>query len=156
GTGKGEPRGCSAGGDRERGGAARHNEEDLAMEVPGRYERMRVLGRGSFGAVTLVKDNRDSKLYAMKTLNWGEKSEDRELALDEVRLLRWLKHPCILSLYDTFLSTDGRLVCLTTTYCESGDLAKIIKHASKTKSYLGEKTVLCWFAQASRVRDDGG
>lgn len=65
----------------------------------------------------------------------------------QVRLLKWLKHPSILTLYDTFLSTDGRLVCLTTTYCESGDLAKIIKHASKTKTLLGEKTVLGWFAQ---------
>ncbi|CAM9988514.1 unnamed protein product, partial [Discosporangium mesarthrocarpum] len=133
-------------GERDRGGL-RYGEEDLPMEVPGRYERMRVLGRGSFGAVTLVKDSRDSKLYAMKTLNWGERPEERDLALSEVRLLRWLKHPCTLTLYDMFLSTDGRLVCLTTTYCESGDLAKIIKHASKTKSYIGEKTVLMWFAQ---------
>lgn len=54
------------------------------MEVPGRYERMRVLGRGSFGAVTLVKDNRDSKLYAMKTLNCAEKLEERGTAMAEV------------------------------------------------------------------------
>lgn len=65
----------------------------------------------------------------------------------QVRLLKWLKHPCVLTLFDVFLSADCRLVCLTTTYCESGDLAKIIKHASKTKSLLGEKTVLGWFAQ---------
>lgn len=50
-------------------------------------------------------------------------------------------------LSDTFLSVDGRLVCLTTTYCESGDLAKIIKHAAKMKTLLGEKTVLGWFVQ---------
>lgn len=65
----------------------------------------------------------------------------------QVRLLKWLKHPCVLTLFDVFLSADSRLVCLTTTYCESGDLAKIIKHAAKTKSLLGEKTVLGWFAQ---------
>ena len=67
----------------------------------------------------------------------------------QVRLLKWLKHPIILSLFDTFLSTDGRLVCLTTTYCESGDLAKIVKHSSRTNSLLGEKTVLGWFAQVT-------
>lgn len=55
------------------------------MEVSGRYERMRVLGRGSFGAVTLVKDNRDSKLYAMKTLNCADKLEERVTAMAEVR-----------------------------------------------------------------------
>lgn len=67
----------------------------------------------------------------------------------QVRLLKWLKHPSILSLFDTFLSTDGRLVCLTTTYCESGDLAKIVKHSSRTNSLLGEKTVLGWFTQVT-------
>lgn len=60
-------------------------EEELPMEVPGRYEKMRVLGRGSFGAVTLVKDNRDSKLYAMKTLNCADKLEERVTAMAEVR-----------------------------------------------------------------------
>lgn len=54
------------------------------MEVPGRYEKMRVLGRGSFGAVTLVKDHRDSKLYAMKTLNCADKLEERVTAMAEV------------------------------------------------------------------------
>lgn len=71
----------------------------------------------------------------------------QHVALVQVRLLKWLKHPSIVSLFDTFLSTDGRLVCLTTTYCESGDLAKIVKHSSRTKSLLGEKTVLGWFTQ---------
>ena len=70
--------------------------------------------------------------------------------IPQVRLLKWLKHPCVLTLFDVFLSADGRLVCLTTTYCESGDLAKIVKHAAKTKSLLGEKTVLGWFAQVRR------
>lgn len=59
-------------------------EEELPMEVSGRYEKMRVLGRGSFGAVTLVKDNRDSKLYAMKTLNCADKLEERVTAMAEV------------------------------------------------------------------------
>ena len=40
-------------------------------------------------------------------------------------------------------------MCLTTTYCESGDLAKIVKHSSRTNSLLGEKTVLGWFAQVN-------
>eukprot|EP00903_Cladosiphon_okamuranus_P006923 g6738.t1 len=145
--------GGGAGVERERttcttsGTGFKMGEEELPMEVPGRYEKMRVLGRGSFGAVTLVKDHRDSKLYAMKTLNCADKLEERETAMAEVRLLKWLKHPCVLTLFDVFLSADSRLVCLTTTYCESGDLAKIVKHAAKTKSLLGEKTVLGWFAQ---------
>eukprot|EP00904_Undaria_pinnatifida_P004500 jgi/Undpi1/14050/HiC_scaffold_9.g03701.m1 len=147
GGGGGGGAGGGGGLERERTSGVRVGDEEIPMEVSGRYERMRVLGRGSFGAVTLVKDNRDSKLYAMKTLNCADKLEERVTAMAEVRLLKWLKHPSIVSLFDTFLSTDGRLVCLTTTYCESGDLAKIVKHSSRTNSLLGEKTVLGWFAQ---------
>jgi Protein kinase domain len=100
-------------------------EETLPQEVLGRYEKMRVLGRGSFGAVTLVKDGRDSRLHAMKTLAWGEQSDQKAQALEEVRLMRILRHPCIVSLSDVFVSADARLVCLTMTYCESGDLGKV-------------------------------
>lgn len=71
--------------ERERNSALRLGDEELLMEVPGRYEKMRVLGRGSFGAVTLVKDNRDSKLYAMKTLNCADKLEERVTAMAEVK-----------------------------------------------------------------------
>lgn len=70
--------------ERERSSGFRIGDEEIAMEVPGRYERMRVLGRGSFGAVTLVKDHRDSKLYAMKTLNCADKLEERQTAMAEV------------------------------------------------------------------------
>lgn len=70
--------------ERERSSGVRVGEEEIPMEVAGRYERMRVLGRGSFGAVTLVKDNRDSKLYAMKTLNCADKLEERVTAMAEV------------------------------------------------------------------------
>lgn len=94
-------------------------------EEQGRYERMRVLGRGAFGAVTLVKDSTDSHLYAMKTLNWSEKEETRKAAMVEISLLRKLKHPFVVNLYDTFVSSDGRLVCMAMTYCESGDLSKV-------------------------------
>lgn len=90
-----EPTAASAGGgggaskagggsERERTSGYKVGEEELSLEVPGRYERMRVLGRGSFGAVTLVKDNRDSKLYAMKTLNCADKPEERVTAMAEV------------------------------------------------------------------------
>lgn len=86
GGGGGSRAGGGGGGglERERTSGVRVGEEEIPMEVSGRYERMRVLGRGSFGAVTLVKDNRDSKLYAMKTLNCADKLEERVTAMAEV------------------------------------------------------------------------
>lgn len=84
GGGGGGGAGGGGGLERERTSGVRVGDEEIPMEVSGRYERMRVLGRGSFGAVTLVKDNRDSKLYAMKTLNCADKLEERVTAMAEV------------------------------------------------------------------------
>ncbi|KAG5177374.1 kinase-like domain-containing protein [Tribonema minus] len=109
---------------------------------------MRVLGRGAFGAVTLVKDIRDSRLYAIKTLPWGDREDLRTAALAEVSLMRQLRHPFLVTLVDAFISVDGRLVCLAMTYCESGDLAKVIEHARKRSAPLAEKQVVSWFCQA--------
>lgn len=101
---------AGAGVERERttcttsGSGYKVGEEELPMEVPGRYEKMRVLGRGSFGAVTLVKDHRDSKLYAMKTLNCADKLEERETAMAEVRALRSV----VYRTYSTSLVDGGR------------------------------------------------
>lgn len=49
----------------------------LGTEVEGMYEKMRVLGRGSFGTVMLVKDTKYHKLYAMKTMKYlGKKNPE--------------------------------------------------------------------------------
>jgi serine/threonine protein kinase len=49
---------------------------ELEVEEDGVYERMRPLGRGSFGTVSLVKDSRDGKLYALKAVKYDANQKE--------------------------------------------------------------------------------
>jgi len=115
-------------------------------EDSGQYERLRKLGAGAFGAVVLVKDMRNNRLYAMKVLTISDDKDGRR-NLQEVKLLKMMQHPTIVQLHDVFLSRDRKLLCLVMTYCESGDLAQIVKEARHARRPLPERTLLGWFAQ---------
>lgn len=66
------------------------------------YETIRLLGRGAFGDVNLVKITGEQKLYAMKTI-FSEKESGMTQTLLEVRFLRANRHPCIIDVYDVFI-----------------------------------------------------
>ena len=70
------------------------------------YETIRLLGRGSFGDVNLVKNIDDNKLYANKTI-FCERETDMRDVLREMRFLRTNRHPCIIDIHDGFITTQG-------------------------------------------------
>ena len=90
------------------------------------YEVTRLLGRGAFGEVSLAKNKEDNKLFAIKTMLCVQ---DRNLqeALMEVRYLRLNRHACIIDICDGFLTDKtAKVLHITMSYCEAGDLGKII------------------------------
>lgn len=91
----------------------------------------------------LVKDVTTNRLYAMKSIVTPE-SEAEDAAIQEVHILRTLKHPCIVDLQEVFVSPDMKLLSLVLTYCESGDLAKAISNAHKTNTPLPEAQIMRW------------
>lgn len=118
----------------------------LAPEPPNVYDRMRPLGAGAFGTVMLVKDQTTNKLYAMKNIVTPEPGSE-DVVLQEVHILRTLKHPCIVELQAVFVSQDVKLLSIVLTYCESGDLAKVICNAQKTNTPVPEAQIIRWFVQ---------
>ena len=110
------------------------------------YETIRLLGRGSFGDVNLVKTVEDSRLYAMKTI-FTEKEIDMDDTLREVRYLRMNRHPCIIEVHDGFMTSQPRMLHIVMPYCESGDLDAIIKTAKKNKTNISEEKILRWVVQ---------
>lgn len=91
----------------------------------------------------LVKDLTMNRLYAMKNIVTPEPGFE-DVALQEVHILRTLKHPCIVDLQAVFVSPDMKLLSLVLTYCESGDLAKAITNAHKTETPLPEAQIVRW------------
>ena len=74
------------------------------------FELMRVIGKGSFGKVTLVRKKTDGKLYAMKVLAKQNiiKRKQVEHTKTERNVLGKLNHPFIVKLHYAF-QTDIKL-----------------------------------------------
>ena len=83
------------------------------------YETTRLLGRGAFGEVNLVKNKEDNKLFAIKTMLCVEQS-DLQDALMEVRYLRLNRHACIIDICDVF-QQEAQLECLGVADIEVDD-----------------------------------
>uniref|UniRef100_A0A914WAL0 non-specific serine/threonine protein kinase n=1 Tax=Plectus sambesii TaxID=2011161 RepID=A0A914WAL0_9BILA len=107
------------------------------------YEKIRVVGKGAFGAAILYRRKDDDSLVILKEINMHDLSGlERQLALNEVSVLSQLDHPHIVSYYDSF-EEDGVLM-IEMEYAEGGTLAQFL---SKRESRLEEREILHMFQQ---------
>jgi NIMA (never in mitosis gene a)-related kinase len=116
---------------------------------------MKRLGRGAFGSVYLMKSKLESSMYAMKVVKF-ESLSDKEAANKEIKLLVMLQHPFLTLLNDLYTSNEGKTINILISYCDGGDLSKIIKaernrvHSNDsitTKGFTGTN-ILKWFGMA--------
>ena len=86
------------------------------------FELIRVIGKGSFGKVTLVRKKSDDKLYAMKVLSKPNivKRKQVEHTRTERRILGTISHPFIVKLHYAF-QTDKKLYFVL-DYAAGGEL----------------------------------
>ncbi|XP_023571523.1 serine/threonine-protein kinase Nek4 isoform X5 [Octodon degus] len=109
------------------------------------YCYVRVVGRGSYGEVTLVKHRRDGKQYVIKKLNLrNTTSRERQAAEQEAQLLSQLKHPNIVTYKESWEGGDG-LLYIVMGFCEGGDLYRKLKE--QKGQLLPERQVVEWFVQ---------
>jgi len=116
------------------------------IKVNDKYETIRLLGRGSFGEVLLIKNLEDSKLYANKAQFCDSENKVLE-ALEEVRFLRRHRHPCIIDITDCFIIAQPRVLNIVMQYCETGDLSVVISSNKTKKSFVPEKQISKWLMQ---------
>jgi serum/glucocorticoid-regulated kinase 3 len=96
------------------------------------FELMRVIGKGSFGKVTLVRKKSDNRLYAMKVLAKQNiiKRKQVEHTKTERSVLGRLNHPFIVKLHFAF-QTDIKLYFVL-DYAAGGEL---FFHLSRMKKF---------------------
>lgn len=123
------------------------------MPLARRYERVRELGRGSFGTVWLVRRRCDRRLFAMKTLELpplcsrDEKDlAERRQALREVEILQSLESPYLVRYHETLLvpateQQERSELHIFTEYCDAGDLASHLRKAGRPGGGLPEAEV---------------
>lgn len=96
------------------------------------FELVRVIGKGSFGKVTLVRKKDEGSLYAMKVLSKPNivKRKQIEHTRTERRILGTINHPFIVRLHYAF-QTDNKLYFVL-DYAAGGEL---FFHLSRMKKF---------------------
>lgn len=86
------------------------------------FKMIRVIGKGSFGKVFLVKENKSGEIYALKVLRKDNiiKRNQIEHTKTERSVLGYVKHPFIVGLNMAFQSKDKLYFVLD--YCAGGEL----------------------------------
>ena len=91
-----------------------------------RYEEIKQIGRGSYGTVHLALDKKTKGYVVIKKIPTKSKSEkEKEKIIREAKLLSKLKHPNVITLYDSFFN-DNKDFCMVLEYADAQDLHKYI------------------------------
>lgn len=133
------------------------------------YIKERVLGRGSFGIVYLIRvktknggngigdgkeidkgGDEDNLYYVLKEICIRDEKQ-REAARQEGRLLSQLHHSNIIRYFDSFESSITGNLCLVMEYCPGGDVAAVIRHRRGVPFH--EQQIVLWFQQLASALD---
>lgn len=137
------------------GGAGGASAEGLARLARGEvsvddFELLKVLGKGSFGKVFLVRLLATGQVYAMKVLKKSEVVRRRQVehTKAERRIMGAIDHPFIVSLRFAFASADK--LYMVTDYCKGGELFFHLKVRTRIHRHAQADTGRCtsWHRQA--------
>lgn len=79
------------------------------------------LGSGTFSKVYKVSRLTDGQMYALKKVSLQPLSDKEKMnALNEVRILASITHPCIVGYKEAFLT--GENLCIVMDFADDGDL----------------------------------
>ncbi|XP_060602360.1 serine/threonine-protein kinase Nek8-like [Ruditapes philippinarum] len=108
------------------------------------YEKIRVVGRGAYGTVHLCKRLSDKKHVIIKQIPVEQMTKDeRQSALNEVKVLSMLSHPNIIEYYENFLEDKALMIVME--YAQGGTLLDYLQ--SQNNRLLEEEEILLFFAQ---------
>ena len=92
----------------------------------------KVLGKGTFGSVSIVHRNIDNQTYAMKSVKMIQLTEkEKQNALNEIRILASLNHKNIIGYKEAFFDEASQTLNIIMEYADDGDLATKIKYNLK-------------------------
>ena len=112
------------------------------------FEIGKVLGKGSFSSVVLVKRKEDGITYAMKRVKISQLStKERENALNEIRILASLQHKNIIGYKEAFFDEESKTLNIVMEFADDGDIEGKISHNKKFHMIFEEKTIWLWIIQ---------
>ncbi|XP_077978355.1 serine/threonine-protein kinase Nek1-like [Glandiceps talaboti] len=113
------------------------------------YDIVTTLGHGTGGDVYLVRSATHKKLLALKKIQLDDKKKTRtkDAVLREAKILSDLKHPHIVTYYESFFDAKELHLCIVQDYCDGGSLDERIHLASMKHECIEEKQIMQWFIQ---------
>eukprot|EP00667_Euglena_gracilis_P020789 EG_transcript_22573 len=118
----------------------------LPAAMAAKYERLRVVGRGSFGEAVLVRELASGTAFISKEVGMAAMSvRDRQEAINEVRFLSSLSHRNIIQYVESFLHNN--VLYIVMEYADGGDLWELIQARYRQGKRLEEAEVLSYFTQ---------
>ena len=92
----------------------------------------KLLGKGAFGIVLLVKRIIDGQTYAMKQVSISQLTDkEKDNALNEIRILASLSHKNIIGYKDAFFDEKSKTLNIVMEFADGGDMSKKIKYNLK-------------------------
>ncbi|MEJ7597978.1 MAG: serine/threonine-protein kinase [Kofleriaceae bacterium] len=106
-------------------------DELIGQVIGGRYQVVRLIGRGGMGAVYEVVNTRLGRSFAMKILIGEDANDDEVLSRfrREADMIARIKHPNIVEVID-WESLDDGSPCIILEYLQGEDLARRIRDAA--------------------------
>jgi len=110
-----------------------------------KYQRIKVLGKGSFGKAYLVRNTEANEQCVVKQMETSMMDpKERNEAVKEAMLLKRMDHKNIVRFQEVFMTRKGRL-CIVMDYCDGGDVHMEIKR--REGRLIPEAQILEWFVQ---------
>jgi len=108
------------------------------------YRKVKVIGRGAHGTVSLYLRVSDGKHVVIKEIPVELKtSNERQVALGEAKTLQMFSFPFIIGYYEYFF--DDNNLCIVMEYAEGGTLAEFL--ADRNGHHMDDDQILHLFAQ---------
>ena len=117
------------------------------MKAPEEYNKLKILGTGTFGKAYLVEGKKTGDLFVVKEIDINQMSEDEmKDTMKEAKIMEGLNHPNIVRFKEIYMTKKEGL-CIVMEYADGGDLFKKISAAHG--NHFPEIQILNWFTQIS-------
>ncbi|EDO46185.1 predicted protein [Nematostella vectensis] len=108
------------------------------------YEKVRIVGRGAYGTVYLCRRLVDNFLVIIKQIPVEEMTkEERQSALNEVKVLSMFQHPNIIRYYDSFVQEKALMIVME--YAQGGTIYDYLQQ--RGGKLMDEDEILRLFVQ---------
>ncbi|KAK2196867.1 bifunctional Protein kinase domain/Protein kinase [Babesia duncani] len=109
------------------------------------YSEVRALGSGSFGRTTLMQ-NKQGHMIVRKKIDISRLTRaERNLCLNEVKIISSLGHPFIVSYFGSYMQDNN--LCIITEYCKGGDMHQYIARKRRAGTVISEARIIRWTSQ---------